>query len=384
MCQDRHVHACSHLLTVPTNMSARQGGRGRAGRDTSSKDNDVELELLNAVLESVRRAKEFNDESARLGQEILALEEEIKTSSSHKSRSGSTPELHRRLDDLYRKKLRNAEAERKVHEEEDIVNKLAILASLRSNDEPAPTRGAGHGPKSRTKTSYQHRPVIESDLSADGSGGVSPSETTASTNPRVDVLKRKQSSHPQRGSTPSSQGRPPASATAKDPSAKDAGATAMSEADRDLQKGLQAEQCGTLTVDAEVFYKYSKSVPDDVGVGIQCIIKKVHTDKKPIIYDVQDPEPDPSGKISVHRATAKDLFPIPPATGKGALESDAKGMLFQPGTTVYARYPDTDTFYRAKVVRGLKGGEYTLRFEGEEDDTEKAVERRFVLDTRMR
>lgn len=197
--------------TTLVNMSGRQGGGRRTGRDTS-KDNDVELELLNAVLESVRRAKEFNDESARLGQEILALEEEIKTSSGHKSRSGSTPELHRKLDDLYRKKLRNAEAERKVHEEEDIVNKLAILASLRSNDEPAPTRGAGHGPKSRTKSSYQHRPIIESDVSQDGSGGVSPAETTSSINPRVDVLKRKQSSHAPRGSTPI-QGRPPGSAT---------------------------------------------------------------------------------------------------------------------------------------------------------------------------
>jgi len=365
-------------------MSGRQGGGRRGGRDTS-RDNDLELEYLNSVLESLRKSKEYNDESARLGQEILALEEEIKTNSSHKSRSGSTPEQHRKLDDLYRKKLRNAEAEKKVHEEEDIVNKLAILASLRSNDEPGPTRGAG--PKGRTKSSYQHRPIIESDVSADGSAAVSPAETTASTNPRVDVLKRKQSSHAPRGSTPTV-GRPPGSATVKDSSArdppKDGSTSVISETDRDLHKGIQAEKSGSLKVGTEVFYKYSKSVPDDVGVGIQCIIKKVHLDRKPIIYDVQDPEPEPSGKISVHKATAKDLYPIPPATGEGAFKSDGKGVDFQPGTTVYARYPDTDTFYRAKVVRGLKGGEYTLRFEGEEDDTEKGVERRFVLDTRMR
>lgn len=365
-------------------MAGRQGGGRRGGRD-ASRDNDLELEYLNSVLESLRKAKEYNDESARLGQEILALEEEIKTNSSHKSRSGSTPEQHRRLDDLYRKKLRNAEAEKKVHEEEDIVNKLAILASLRSNDEPAPTRGAG--PKGRSKSSYQHRPIIESDVSADGSGAVSPAETTASTNPRVDVLKRKQPSHVQRGSTPTV-GRPPGSTTAKDMSAKDstkdASTSVISETDRELHRGIQAEKAGTLTIGTEVFYKYSKSVPDDVGVGIQCIIKKIHPDRKPVIYDVQDPEPDPSGKISVHKATAKDLYPIPPASGKGAMESDAKGVVFQSGITVYARYPDTDTFYRAKVVRGLKGGEYTLRFEGEEDDTEKGVERRFVLDTRMR
>lgn len=364
-------------------MSGRQGGGRRTGRDAATRVDVLQLEYLNSVLDSIRKAKEYNDESASLDQEILSLEEEIKTSSSHKSRSGSSLEQHRKLDDLYRKKLRNSEAERKVHDEEDIANNLAILASLRSNDEPAPTRGGGHGPKSRTKSS--HKPVVESDVSPEGSGGVSPAETTASTNPRVDVLKRNKSGHAQRSSTPSSQVRPPASA-AKDASARDGAkdSATASDADRELHRGIQAEKNGQLTVGTEVFYKYSKSVADDVGVGIQCIIKKVHHDRKPITYDVQDPEPDPSGKQSVHRATAKDLYPIPPATGKGSLDGDGKGAVFQPGTTVYARYPDTDTFYRAKVVRGLKGGEYTLRFEGEEDDTEKGVERRFVLDTRMR
>src|ERR1044072_3806467 len=108
-------------------MSGRQGGGRRGARDTSAKDNDLELDLLNSVLESIRKAKEYNDESARLGQEILVLEEEIKTSSTHKSPSGASSEQQRKLDDLYRKKLRNAEAERKVHEEEDNWTKLVIL-----------------------------------------------------------------------------------------------------------------------------------------------------------------------------------------------------------------------------------------------------------------
>lgn len=94
-----------------------------------------------------------------------------------------------------------------------------------------------------------------------------------------------------------------------------------------------------------------------------------------IAYDVQDPEPDPSGKINVHKATAKDLILIPPA---GTVLPT-----FQIGANVYARYPDTDTFYRAKV-RGIQKGEYTLRFEGEEDDKEQPVEKRFVLDSKMR
>lgn len=359
-------------------MSGRAGGGRRAGRDNLGKDSDMELDLLNTILESVRKAKEYNDESARLGQEILALEEEIKASSSSKSRSGSTPEQHRKLDELYRAKLRNAEGERKVHDEEAIMDKLAMLDAMRSNDEPIP-RERNQASKPRTKSS--HKPIIESDVSVDGSGGVSPAETTA--NPRLDVLKRKQSSHAQRGSTPSGPGRPPVSSSTRD-AAKDAprDTTASgTDSEQTLHKGVLAERSGDLKQGTEVFYKYPKALSDDVGVGIQCSIKKVHLDRTPIIYDVQDPEPDQSGKRSVHRATARDLYPIPPA---GAVNNDSRALNFQPGTIVYAKYPETDTFYKAKVVRGLKGGEYTLRFEGEEDDTEKGVERRFVIDTRMR
>lgn len=360
-------------------MSGRQGGGRRSGRDNSSKDNDLELDYLNRVLESLRKAKDLNDEQINLGQQILSLEEEIKSSSSHKSRSSSTVEQHRRLDDLYRKKLRNAEAEKKVHDEEDIATNLAILATMRGTDELAP-RNTAHGPKS--SRSKQHRPIIESDVSAD-SPGVSPAETTSSHN-RVENLKRKQSNHAQRSSSVASSGRGPSGGA---PPSKEASViippkeSATSKADLELHKGLQAEKAGTLHVGTEVFYKYSKTMFDDVGVGIQCIIKKIHTDRSPIVYDVQDPDPDPSGKQNVHKATAKDLYPIP-QPGKGS--DDTKGVMFEKGTTVYARYPDTDTFYRAKVVRGLKGGEYTLRFEGEEDDKEQGVERRFVLDPRMR
>lgn len=359
-------------------MSGRQGGGRRSGRDTSSKDNDLELDYLNRVLESLRKAKEVNDEQITLGQQILALEEEIKTSSSHKSRSGSTPEQHRKLDELYRKKLRHAEAEKKIHDEEDVATNLAILITMRGTDELAP-RNTGHGPKS--SRNKQHRPIIESDVSAD-SPGVSPAETTSTSN-RLENLKRNKPNTQRSSSVVSSRGPSGGAPT----SIKDATAvapskeSATSKTDQEMHKGLQAEKAGTLHVGTEVFYKYSKTFMDDVGVGIQCIIKKIHTDRNPIVYDVQDPDPDPSGKQNVHKATAKDLYPIP-QSGKG--NDDTKGVIFEKGAVVYARYPDTDTFYEAKVVRGLKGGEYTLRFEGEEDDKEQGVERRFVLDPRMR
>lgn len=241
--------------------------------------------------------------------------------------------------------MRNAENEKKVHDDEDIVNNLAIIASLKTTDEPA--LRTSHGPKQR-----KQRPILESDVISD-SPGPSPNDT------RVDVLKRGKGTS-QRSSSVASQGR---------------SGTVLKDELPESNRGIQAEKAGQLIIGAEVFYRFPKGSPDDQGVGIQCIIKKIWQDKKPIVYDVQDPEPDASGKQNLHRAHAKDLIPIPSAA--------TSLPTFPIGANVYARYPDTDTFYRAKV-RAIQKGEYTLRFEGEEDDKEQPVEKRFVLDTKMR
>lgn len=49
------------------------------------------------------------------------------------------------------------------------------------------------------------------------------------------------------------------------------------------------------------------------------------------------------------------------------------------GRQVLARYPETTTFYKAEVMSSKKES-YNLKFEGEEDDMERVVARRFVLD----
>ena len=61
--------------------SRPRAGRGVTARD-GSKDEDVETELLNRVIESLKKAKEYNDNSKLLGQKIIALEEEIKAKGS--------------------------------------------------------------------------------------------------------------------------------------------------------------------------------------------------------------------------------------------------------------------------------------------------------------
>lgn len=89
-------------------------------------------------------------------------------------------------------------------------------------------------------------------------------------------------------------------------------------------------------------------------------------------YEVQDPEPNENGDPgAIYRTTAAQLIPIP-SLGN-ALPA------FPSGKQVLARYPDTTTFYRAEVM-GTKKDVVRLKFEGEEDDKEMDVDRRFVLD----
>jgi SAGA-associated factor 29 len=88
-------------------------------------------------------------------------------------------------------------------------------------------------------------------------------------------------------------------------------------------------------------------------------------------FDVKDPDPDPDEKDAVYRAKPDQLLPIP--TEGSSLPT------FSVGKQVLARYPDTTTFYKAEVM-AVKKDVYRLRFEGEEDDKEMDVDRRFVLD----
>ena len=162
-----------------------------------------------------------------------------------------------RLDNLYRENLRYAEEEQKILKEEpyNLINKMAILQSLRSSDEPQARNGAP--PKSRKI----QRPTGDTDAVAD-SPGPSPNEE------RRDVLKRVKGTG-QRSSSVASSGR--------------IGAGSKSEDDNLLHKGARAERDGQFVVGAEVFYRHPKGALMAEGEGIQCIIKKVWPDKKPFV-----------------------------------------------------------------------------------------------------
>jgi hypothetical protein len=57
--------------------SRPRAGRGTAGRD-SSKDVDVEADLLARLIEGIKKAREQHDRQQELGVEIMILEEEMK------------------------------------------------------------------------------------------------------------------------------------------------------------------------------------------------------------------------------------------------------------------------------------------------------------------
>ncbi|ETN43783.1 uncharacterized protein HMPREF1541_11107 [Cyphellophora europaea CBS 101466] len=306
-------------------MSGRpRNARGLTGRD-GGKESDLEADLLGRVLDAIRKAKEYRDETERTGRAIMELEEEIKG-------GNRTPEQLRKLDLLYREHMRNSEAEKKIHDDEDIVSNIAILSAMKASDEPAPRNGTG-------KSRKNQKAILESDLVVD-----SPAPTP--TEARGDVLKRVKGAS-QRSSSVASQNR---ASIAK-------------------EEAPEIKSPGLLQVGTEVFYKLQASDVDE-GVGQHQIIKRVWQDKKITLYDLKDPE---KGETSRKGIPARHLAVIP-------LPTQVTAPIFSVGSRIYARYPDTDTFYEAEV-RNFSKGQYALLFEGEEEThKEHLVERRYVFD----
>ena len=253
------------------------------------------------------------------------------------------------LDDMIREMYHVNEEEKKVLNDEPhyLINKLAIFQALAAQN--ADDSQSRNGPVSKNR---KQRPA-EAPETVD-SPGPSPSET------RKDGLKRVKGAQ---------------SRSSSQPGVPRTGAVPKSDDDSVIGKGVRAEREGQFVVNAEVFYKHPKGAINAEGEGIQCIIKKVWTDKKPIQYDVQDPEPGDDGNQDLHKAVATDLIPIP--------KTGAHLPLFSVGKHVLARYPETTTFYKAEVM-SMRKDVYNLKFEGEEDDKEMEVDKRFVLDLRLK
>ncbi|CAL5871215.1 uncharacterized protein PFLUO_LOCUS5462 [Penicillium psychrofluorescens] len=302
--------------------------------------NNEEMELWTKICQDIRKSKEKFDQQASLSVQIKTLAERI-------SRDGNKPSMteHDQLDTWLRQSQKLSEEERSIMQDEpcDVIKNLELLTALRKASEAeAPINRSTSLSKSRKK-----RTDVE------GSATDSPSASG------VEKVGRGKGNVPRSTSVSSTQAR----------ESRSDGVAVKIEEGTEGSKGTIAERSGQLVVGAQVVFKHNKNIEGD---GIQCIIKSIVGEGSKKRYDVQDPEPNENGEEgSVYKTTASALIPIP--------QMGATLPSFSIGKQVLARYPDTTTFYRAEVM-GSKKDVYRLKFEGEEDDKEMEVDRRFVLD----
>ncbi|KAJ5901932.1 hypothetical protein N7495_002460 [Penicillium taxi] len=304
--------------------------------------NNEEMELWTRICQDIRKSKDKFDQQASLSVQIKALAEKI-------TREGNKPTMtdHDQLDTWLRQSQKLSQEERSIMLDEpcDVIKNLELLTALRKASEAeAPANRSIALSKSRKK-----RTDIESSTT-DSTSISGADKRSKGTIPRSMSVS---SNNPREG--------------------RNENVTVKIEEGSEGAKGAVAERSGHLIVGAQVVFKHNKNKQGVEGEGIQCIIKHITGDgHKKRWYDVQDPEPNENGEEgAVYKTTASSLIPIPIVNT--SLPS------FPVGKQVLARYPDTTTFYRAEVM-GSKKDVYRLKFEGEEDDKEMEVDRRFVLD----
>ncbi|KAJ5985920.1 hypothetical protein N7522_013116 [Penicillium canescens] len=305
--------------------------------------NNEELELWTKICQDIRKSKDKFDQQTTLSLQIKALVDKI-------TNDGNRPTMteHDQLDSWLRQSQKLSEEERSIMQDEpcDVIKNLELLTALRkaSEAEVPPNRSSSFN-KSRKK----RNDVEGSATDSPGASGADKSARSKGIVPRSASV----------SSTPAREGR-------------NDGIAVKVEEGSEGTKGTVAERNGLLVVGAQVVFKHNKNKQGVEGEGIQCIIKNITGDGQKKRYDVQDPEPNENGEQgAVYKTTAVSLIPIP--------QMSAHLTPYPAGKQVLARYPDTTTFYRAEVM-GSRKDVYRLKFEGEEDDKEMEVDRRFVLD----
>ncbi|KAJ5553956.1 hypothetical protein N7513_003915 [Penicillium frequentans] len=302
--------------------------------------NNEEMELWTRICQDIRKSKDKFDQQAALSAQIKTLVEKI-------TLNGNKPTMteHDQLDTWLRQSQKLSEEERSIMMDEpcDVIKNLELLTALRkaSEAEAPPNRSSALSKSRKKGRIWRVRRLILLVPRSSRSKGIVPRSASVS-------------------STQAREGR-------------SEGVAVKIEEGSEGTKGTVAERSGLLVVGAQVVFKHNKNKQGVEGEGIQCIIKNISGDgHKKRWYDVQDPEPNENGEQgAVYKTTASSLIPIPQMSG--SLPS------FPTGKQVLARYPDTTTFYRAEVM-GAKKDVYRLKFEGEEDDKEMEVDRRYVLD----
>lgn len=130
----------------------------------------------------------------------------------------------------------------------------------------------------------------------------------------------------------------------------------------------------TFAVNDEVAFKPKQQPGQDAPDWIQGIVTKVIGEGKSRRYDVKDPYPSEGEVSQNYRSSASSMVPVPPV---GAALPD-----FEVGREVLGLYPGSSCFYRAEV-KAMRGDKVELLFEDDEADTQRLVDRRYVLDYRV-
>ncbi|KAI9730839.1 MAG: SAGA HAT/Core module component [Cirrosporium novae-zelandiae] len=312
-------------------MAVRNRPRGGFPKEELT-DAHEERSIWNSILGDLKKLKGLNTKAAEISNKIIEAELGM-------GDSPSIPQIDD-LQDLYREGVRLAEEETKVLKEEpnDVLKNISILIALRTASEADGPRNASFQ-KSRN-------PKRKHDSDSVDSPGTLSNQSTA--------------------------------AVRKGGAGRSVSAVAQGKESREVSVKIEETEGGKdtsqLSVGTEVIFSNPK-IKNVEGEGIQCIIRSIHGKDDKKRYDVQDLEGENGQPGALYRAHASALIPIP---APGALLPD-----LPKGKQVLARYPDTTTFYKAEVM-GLKKDVYRLKFEGEEDDKEMEVDRRFVLDVNIR
>ncbi|KAL3422820.1 saga complex subunit sgf29 [Phlyctema vagabunda] len=310
---------------------APRGGQRAAGQDTET------LALWNQIQEDLRKIARLETKAKEVTMQSLDREAEMKAKGS----KASIEDINA-LDTLYRQNVRISEEIKNLYEDQEGLNaRLGILYALVKGNEDDANMAMG-----RTSSSRQSATALELDGGAD--------TPTASPAPRKMQNNGRISSQPPSNTFP----------VVEIPDKEDRSETGSNTSKTKI----------IFAVNDEVAFKPKQVPGQEASDWIQGIVTKVIGEGKSRRYDVKDPYPAEGEVSQNYRSSASSMVPVPPA---GVPLPD-----YEVGKEVLGLYPGSSCFYKAEV-KAMKGDKVELLFEDDEADTQRLVDRRFVLDFRV-
>ncbi|KAK8184591.1 SGF29 tudor-like domain-containing protein [Phyllosticta citribraziliensis] len=357
-------------------MTSRSRPRGSQIKD----DADEERSIWNQLRTDARKVDGLVRESNEIEKRIYELGVAQQTIEGDRSRGDMPPaDIDNELDELVRKNIRLHEAITSLTDGSSsdssmsITQGLELLSALRAASATSPdTTSNGSRQASAKVQRNPKRAKLEPTLNDDN-------DSMAAESPKMSLISSGVKDRLGVGGSKAGSRSGSVGAT-RETSVK------VEDGNDSIDSKVSIGERHRLSVGTEVFYRNKQKNTE--GEGILCAVTAVIGEGKQRRYEIIDSDPDPPTPPQPYRASVNALVPIP-KTNEGLSE-------LPPRKTVLAVYPFTTTFYKAEVVASrpgkglkkdgkdigadLKEGYVRLRFEGEDEaDTEKDVERRYVL-----